>query len=229
MAVGIIGAMEEEVVNLVHRMKNKREIKKFNMHFFTGKIGEKEVIVVRSGIGKVNAAMCTAILIECFKPEFLINVGVAGGLFGELSPGDVVIGSDLIQYDVDASCFGYEIGQVPNLNKKFYCNKYLVEKTLKVTSFIQDLKCIKGTIVTGDKFVNSKEDAEYLLNEFNGYACEMEGAAIAQVCTLAETPFIVIRSISDNANTGAQMVYENFKEIAIKNSMIIIEELLKNY
>lgn len=227
LTIGIIAAMEEEIEHLIEKMENKIENIKFNMCFYTGELMKRKVIIVKSGIGKVNAAMCTTILIECFKPDIIINVGVAGGLFKELCPGDVVIGSDLIQYDVDATCFGYKIGQVPKLNQRFLCDEKLIEKALISAKSLKNIKYVKGTIVTGDKFINSKKDVEFLVNEFNGYACEMEGASIAQVCSISNVPFVIIRSISDNGNTGAKIDYEKFKKIAIENSMVIIEEFFK--
>ncbi len=227
MVIGIIGAMNEEIVSLIDMMKDKREILKFNISYHIGEINGKDIIVVKSGIGKVNATICTSILIECFKPDFLINVGVAGGLFDELIPGDIVIGKDLVQYDVDATCFGYKKGQVPGIPVVYFkADDSFIEKSVISASYLKNVKVLQGTIVTGDRFINSKEEVEYLKNEFQGYACDMEGAAIAQTCFILNVPFVIIKSVSDNASTGARMEYDKFKQIAIKNSLTIISRLL---
>lgn len=227
--IGIIGAMDREIKLLRDRMSDVKELRHLHLDFYFGEIRQKEVVVVKSGVGKVNAALCTQFLIDKFSPERIICTGVAGGLLDFLKTGDVVVSKDLIQYDVDASVFGHEVGEIPNMGVKvFNADEELVEKTLYTgKKILKDNKIIKGRILTGDKFVNSRELVEYLVNNFDGFCVEMEGAAIAHVCFLNQIPFVVIRSISDKADGSALLDYKKFVEFASKTSAEIVEGLIE--
>ncbi|MGB9976800.1 5'-methylthioadenosine/adenosylhomocysteine nucleosidase [Thermovenabulum sp.] len=227
--IGIIGAMDREIKLLRDRMSDVKELRHLHLDFYFGEIRQKEVVIVKSGVGKVNAALCTQFLIDKFSPERIICTGVAGGLLDFLKTGDVVVSKDLIQYDVDASVFGHEVGEIPNMGVKvFNADEELVEKTLYTgKKILKDNKIIKGRILTGDKFVNSRELVEYLVNNFDGFCVEMEGAAIAHVCFLNQIPFVVIRSISDKADGSALLDYKNFVEFASKTSAEIVEGLIE--
>ncbi|MGK0468012.1 MAG: adenosylhomocysteine nucleosidase [Clostridium sp.] len=228
MNIGIIGAMSEEVGFLIRDMDFHKSVTKAKMKFSVGVIHNKKVVVVTSGIGKVNAAICAQILIDDFNVNYIINVGIAGGTKDNIYPGDVVIGDNLVQHDIDATAFGDRIGQIPRLDTfEFKCDKRLVEIATKACIDINGHNYFTGRIVSGDQFIASVSKIKWLITEFDCLACEMEGASIAQVCYLNEIPFIVIRSISDNANNGAHMEYEKFKDIAVENSTNILNNMLK--
>ncbi|MBP2031446.1 adenosylhomocysteine nucleosidase [Clostridium algifaecis] len=230
MTTGIIGAMDEEIEILLSKMNIERSYEKANMKFNSGTIYDKKVVLVRCGIGKVNAAVCTQILVDDFKVDKVINVGIAGGLGENIYPGDIVIADNLVQHDMDTTAFGDKIGQIPRLNTyEFKCDKELVLKAKDACNSIEGNKnSFVGRIVTGDQFISSEDKTKWLLKEFNALACEMEGGSIAQVCYLNSVPFVVLRSISDNANNGAHMDYKKFETIAIKSSTEILDYMLKN-
>jgi len=228
MNIGIIGAMEEEVEFLIKNMKFERKEVKAKMEFSLGIIHNKSVVVVTSGIGKVNAAVCAQILIDDFNVDCIINVGIAGGTVDNIYPGDVVIGDSLVQHDIDTSAFGDKLGQIPRLDTfDFKCDETLLKYAKEACNDIKGHNHFTGRIVSGDQFIANVDKIKWLNSEFKCLACEMEGGSIAQVCYLNETPFIVIRSISDNANNGAQMDYEKFKDIAVDNSTNILNKMLK--
>ncbi|MBZ9635941.1 5'-methylthioadenosine/adenosylhomocysteine nucleosidase [Clostridium sp. FP1] len=228
MNIGIIGAMSEEVEFLLRDMELETSEVKANMKFSLGTIHNKNVVIVTSGIGKVNAAVCAQILIDDFKVDYLINVGIAGGTKKNIYPGDIVIANNLVQHDIDTSAFGDRIGQIPRLDTfDFKCDKKLIDHARQACEDISGHNYFVGRIVSGDQFIANIDKIKWLNSEFECLACEMEGASIAQVCYLNEIPFVVIRSISDNANNGAHMEYEKFKDIAVENSTKILNNMLK--
>ncbi|MDP4143246.1 MAG: 5'-methylthioadenosine/adenosylhomocysteine nucleosidase [Bacillota bacterium] len=228
MIIGVIAAMDEELEILLPKLNLDRKEIKAQMEFNFGTLFGKQVVLVRCGIGKVNAAVCTQILIDDFNVNTVINVGVAGGIGKDVFPGDVVIGSNLVQHDVDTTAFGDRIGQIPRLDTyEFVCNEELVLLAKKACEELNENNHYAGRIVTGDQFIADSKKIQWLEEEFKAMACEMEGGSIAHVCYLNSIPFVVIRSISDNANNGAHMDYEKFKPIAVKNSSTIIENMLK--
>ncbi len=228
MVIGIIGAMSEEVQFLLRDMDFEKSEVKAKMEFSQGIIHNKNVVIVTSGIGKVNAAICAQILIDDFNVDYIINVGIAGGTKEDIYPGDVVIAENLVQHDMDTSAFGDKIGQIPRLNTfDFKCDNKLIEYAIESCKDMSGHNYFTGRIVSGDQFIASIDKIKWLNSEFQCLACEMEGASIAQVCHLNEVPFIVIRSISDNANNGAHMDYEKFKDIAVEHSTNILNNMLK--
>jgi len=229
MIIGIIGAMEEELEPLFKLMKLDNILNKANMVFNSGTLFGNKVVAVISGIGKVNAGICTQILIDDFKVSSVINIGIAGGTGVNVLPGDVVIANNLVQHDMDTSAFGDEIGQVPRVDTfDFPCDEYLIKKALIACSEIKEHNFFVGRIVTGDQFINDTEKLRWLNDKFGALACEMEGGSIAQVCYLNNIPFVIIRSISDNGNIGVHMDYEKFKPIAINNSTKILIAMLSD-
>ncbi|GAA0743709.1 5'-methylthioadenosine/adenosylhomocysteine nucleosidase [Clostridium oceanicum] len=229
MTIGIIGAMDEELELLLKELNIKEKKTKANMDFKYGLLWGKEVVIVRCGIGKVNAAICTQILIDDFDVDKVINVGIAGGTEKDVLPGDVVIADSLVQHDMDTTVFGDKLGQIPRLDTfDFKCDRELVLKAKEICGDIEGHKCLIGRIVTGDQFVNSPEKSRWLCSEFKALACEMEGGSIAQVCYLNKKPFVVIRSISDNASIGAHMEFEKFMGISIANSTNILKKMIQN-
>ncbi|WP_332310669.1 5'-methylthioadenosine/adenosylhomocysteine nucleosidase [Alkalibacter mobilis] len=224
MRIGIIGAMETEIQMLKEKMTiaDVREIA--TLVFYEGTLAGKQIVLVKSGIGKVNAAMCAQILIDRFEVEAIINSGVAGALHPDLDVGDIVLATELIQHDIDASIFGDPRGIVPGLKcSVFKTDKSLLEACEKSS---KSFRTFKGRIVTGDQAVGDSKTKDFLHSEFKGYCVEMEGGAIAHVCSLNEIPFMVVRAISDKANEEVEVDYGKFmKESAIK-SCIIIEGML---
>lgn len=228
MIIGIIGAMIEEVEPLLKDINLKRKLVKANMEFNHGDLWGNEVVIVKSGIGKVNAAVCAQILIDDFNVDAVINVGVAGGVGSEIYPGDVVIGESLVQHDMDSTAFGERRGQIPRLDTfDFKCDETLVLKAKRACEKMNNCNYFVGRIVTGDQFIADSDKIKWLNDEFSALACEMEGGSIAQVCYLNAVPFVVIRSASDNANNGAHMDYEKFKPIAVNNSVGILKNMLE--
>lgn len=229
MVYGIIGAMNEELEILLKDMELERKILKANMTFNKGKLWGKDVVAVVCGIGKVNAAVCTQMLISEFKVSSIINVGVAGGVGKDIYPGDVVIGENLVQHDMDTTVFGDAHGQVPRMNVfDFKCDDTLVAAAKRACDTMKEINTFSGRIVSGDQFICSVEKIRWIEKEFNALACEMEGASIAHVCHLNNVPCVIIRSISDNANNGAHMDFEKFTPIGVKNSTTILKDMLQN-
>lgn len=226
--IGIIGAMEEEVSQLVQKMTDIEKTEIAGMVFNKGLIENKELVVVRSGIGKVNAAMCTQILATYFKVDTVINTGVAGSLKNEINIGDVVISTDALQHDMDATGFGYEPGMIPRMQTSiFEADKKLIQVAEEACkAAVPDIGVFKGRVVSGDQFITDKSVKERLINQFKGFCTEMEGAAIAQAAFLNDIPFLIIRAISDKADDSASMDYGEFEKKAIDNSVAMLCEML---
>jgi adenosylhomocysteine nucleosidase len=227
--IGIIGAMDKEVKMFIEHLGEVNTRKRASMTFFSGFFHNKQIVVVKSGIGKVNAAACTQALIDFYKPRAVFCTGVAGALQEDLDIGDMVISKDVVQYDVDASAFGHEPGEIPNLGiKAIKASEKLAKITLEThQSIFKNRKAIIGRILTGDQFISSQEKARLLAEQFRGMCVEMEGAAIGHVCYLNLTPFLVIRSISDKANGEAVEDYRIFVDEVAKRSFILLSAVIK--
>ena len=229
---GIIGAMDNEVDTLVKDLENKKEEKKFGLTFYLGKLKKYQVAIVKSGVGKVNAGRTTQVLISEYNPKYIINTGIGGGLYNQLNIGDIVISTDLIQHDFDVTFLGYAKGYMctGENNKeptKYIADKELSEKIKKVLEKVGgNRKIYSGRVLTGDAFISTKEKREELVKEFNGYCCEMEGAAIAQVASLNKIPFVVVRVISDLPSGKGPDDYNNFELEASKLSSLALETFL---
>jgi len=227
--IGIIGAMEAEVDTLKQKMNRVRAVKKAGMEFCEGNLRGKEIVVVRSGICKVNAAVCTQILIDDFDVEAVINTGIAGSLRNEINIGDIVISTDLVHHDVDARGFGYEPGQIPQMDEfSFKADEKLVELAKVVCEEVNpDIQVIQGRIVSGEQFVSDQAVKEKIEKNFSGFCTEMEGAAIGQTAYLNGIPFVVLRAISDKADGSAFVDYATFEAQAIRHSVRLVENLLE--
>lgn len=227
MKLGIIGAMQEEVEILKSEMQVERTFEKASMTFYEGTLLNKNVVIVTCGIGKVNAAVCTQLLIDTFKVDQIINVGIAGGLREDIYPGDIVVAENLAQHDFDVTFFDEKLGQIPRMDTfDFKCDTHLIELAKNAIEKLETANTFVGRIVSGDQFIHEAEKLIELNSNFDALACEMEGASIGQVCHLNNMPFVVIRSISDNAINGSQMDYETFSHLAIKNSVAILKDML---
>lgn len=227
--IGIIGAMDEEVSRLKEKMQVKKVEKKAGMEFFDGELAGKEVVIVRSGIGKVNAGICTQILVDDFQVEAVINTGVAGSLKNEINIGDIVLSSDSLQHDMDATGFGYKPGIIPRMEQSvFVADPQLIELAKRVNEQVNpEIQTFVGRVVSGDQFISDKQKKDYLVEQFAGYCTEMEGAAIAQTCYVNEIPYLVIRAISDKADNSATMDYGEFEAKAIEHTVKLLTGMME--
>jgi len=226
--IGIIGAMEEEVLTLKDKMVIQEVRSIASLDFFIGSLKDKKVVVVQGGIGKVNSAVCTQILIDVFYVDAIVNTGVAGALSPDLELGDIVISSDAIQHDVDATSFGYDKGIIPRMKtSEFKSDEHLI-KIAKLASnhLSSSINVYVERIVSGDQFIAHPAKKSELIKEFNGFCTEMEGAAIAHVCYLNDIPCCIIRSISDKADDSAEVNFAEFSKMAALNSCKMIEGML---
>lgn len=227
--IGIIGAMDEEVNKLKEALCDVEVAEYAAMSFYSGSLDGKQVVVVRSGIGKVNAGICAQILADRYKADVIINTGIAGSLRNEINIGDIVLSSDAVQHDMDATGFGYEPGIIPRMETShFKGDEKLIEIAKKACEeACSDIKAHVGRVVTGDQFISDKSVKERIVKQFDGYCCEMEGAAIAQAAYLNSVPFLIIRAISDKADDSATMDYPAFEAMAIDNSVKLMKEIIK--
>lgn len=215
--IAIITATEQEFLAIRNKFNEVKEDRLKDLIYYSGELNNKEYIVIKCGIGKVNAARVTQMIIDKFEVNYIINVGVAGSLNDNLEIGDIVIGKDLIQHDFDTTAFGDEKGYITGVGKIFKSDEALVEKYRNyVLENNQDYKAIVGTIASGDIFLTENAMKEKIRSKFNADCVEMEGAAIAQVSMLNKVPFIVIRSISDKPNGSNQIDYNEFVDMAAK-------------
>ncbi|ADL07773.1 5'-methylthioadenosine/adenosylhomocysteine nucleosidase [Thermosediminibacter oceani] len=229
--IGIIGAVDREIALFCEELKDKKTITKASLTFFTGTLEGRDAVVVKCGVGKVNAAICTQVMIDYFAPSAIICTGVAGALREDLDIGDIVISRDVVQHDVDGTAFGHELGEIPNLGiKAFTADETLVQIAQEVArKQVKGRRAITGRILSGDQFISSKEKVKFLRSFFDGACVEMEGGAIGQVCYLNKVPFLIIRSISDRADGKAVSVYETFADEAARNSSHIVLGIIKLY
>ena len=228
--LGIIGAMDEEVAMIKAQLTDVQVESRAAMDFYKGKLEGKEVVVVRSGIGKVNAAMCTQILADIYSVTGVVNTGIAGSLKAEIDIGDIVLSSDALQHDMDATGFGYEPGQIPRVETlAFKADEGLINLAEECCSRVNpDIHTFVGRVVTGDQFISDKEKKKWLTDIFGGYCTEMEGAAIAQACYLNSIPFLIVRAISDKADDSASVDYPAFEAKAIVHSVNLLTEIVRS-
>lgn len=228
--VGIIGAMEVEVERLKKDMVIQREVKKAGMEFCEGILMGQPAVVVRSGIGKVNAAVCTQILVDEFQADVIINTGIAGSLNAQIDIGDIVISTDVVHHDMDAVHFGYEPGQIPQMNVfSFAADQELIERAEQVCCEVNpEIHVFRGRVVSGDQFVADKAVKEKITAQFQGFCTEMEGAAIAQASYLNGVPFVILRAISDKADDSATEDYPTFERKAAEHCVNLVEGLLRS-
>lgn len=225
--LGIIGAMDQEVAKLKEIMTDVEITKAASMEFYKGKLNGTEVVVVRAGVGKVNAACCTQTLIDHFPVSCVINTGIAGSLQASIDIGDIVLSTDALEHDMDAEAFGYNPGQVPGMEVLSFTADEKLRQIAKASckEVNPDISVHEGRIVTGDQFISSKEKKAWLVETFGGCCTEMEGAAIAHVAYLNEIPFLIVRAISDKADDSAQMDYPTFEAKAIEHSVRLMTEM----
>ncbi len=229
--LGIIGAMDEEVLEIKQALTDVSVETAAGMEFYCGKVNNKEVVVVRSGIGKVNAAVCSQILVDKFGVDAIVNTGIAGSLRAEINIGDIVLSSDSVQHDMDATGFGYVPGQIPRMDTfAFPADERLLNLARECCSRVNpDIQTFVGRVVSGDQFISDKKKKQWLIDKFDGSCTEMEGAAIAQVCYLNHIGCLIIRAISDKADDSANMDYQEFEAKAIEHSVKLLLAMAAEY
>ena len=213
MKIGIIGAMELEVQLLREKLQDRKDTELFGFTFHEGQIGSHQVVVLLSGIGKVSAAVATALLINQFKPELIINTGTAGGL-KDTRVYDIILATEVRHHDVDVTAFGYEIGQQAKMPPAFFADEQWLSLAEEHCGKYTD-QLRKGLVVSGDSFISDRQRREWIEKSFpEALAVEMEASAIAQTCHIMGIPFLMLRAISDNAGEGDTVSYESFVEKA---------------
>ncbi len=226
--IGIIGAMHDEVELLQKEMQIEEIIEKAGMKFHKGELCGKKVVIVQSGIGKVNAALCAQILVDRFHVDALINTGIAGSLNAAIDIGDIVISKDAVQHDVDASTFGDPVGQVPNMDVlAFPADERLAELAKEANEEANpDIHTFVGRIASGDQFIAEAGVKQRIIDRFGADCVEMEGASIAHAAYLNKIPCVILRAISDKADNSAEMDYPAFEQKAIEHSVRLVQNLL---
>lgn len=226
--VGIIGAMPEEVASLKNALETSEIRKIADMEFCTGTLDGRKAVVVQCGIGKVNAGICAQILVSVFGVTHVINTGVAGSLDNAIDIGDIVVSVDAVQHDYDVSPIGFQKGEIP------YTGLYAFRADEKLRALAvsagkaaaPEIRIFAGRVCSGDQFIASSEQKSRILSDFGGMCCEMEGAAIAQVCYLNQIPFVIIRAISDKADDSEEMSYQEFEAAAALHSSRIVHAMM---
>ena len=226
--IGIIGAMEEEVAALKEAMQVESVTEYASMTFCKGVLCGKEVVIVRSGIGKVNAGICAQILVDKFDVDALINTGIAGSLNAKIDIGDVVVSKEALHHDMDATEFGDPIGQVPRMDTlAFPADERLIGLAKAANEKVNpDIHTFTGRVVSGDQFISDKDVKERISSLFHPMCVEMEGAGIAQAAYLNKVSYVIIRAISDKADNSATMDYPTFEKKAIAHSVRLMKELV---
>lgn len=233
MKIAILGAMDQEVALLKSLLSNVEKSEYAHLNFYSGQLHGVDVVVVKCGIGKVAASVATTVMIDRFAPDFVVNTGSAGGFDADLNIGDLVIGTSVQHHDVDVTHFGYERGQVYGMPAIFPCDERLIIAAEHAAKEVVHVKSKRGLICTGDSFIGCDEAASRLRGLFPDMrAVEMEGAAIGQTCYMLDTPFVVIRSLSDIAGQTSTLSFKSYIDKAAKHSaelvMGMIAELAEN-
>ncbi|MFZ4833431.1 5'-methylthioadenosine/S-adenosylhomocysteine nucleosidase [Rouxiella sp. Mn2063] len=227
MKVGIIGAMEQEVILLRDKIENRQTLQRGGCEIYTGKLHGVDVALLKSGIGKVSAAMGTTLLLEHCRPDVVINTGSAGGLASSLKVGDIVVSTEVRYHDADVTAFGYEPGQMAGCPAAFVANAPLIELAERCIAKL-DLNAVRGLICSGDAFINGAEPLARIRATFPQVsAVEMEAAAIGHVCHLFETPFVVVRAISDVADSESHLSFEEFLVVAAQQSTLMVDAMVQ--
>lgn len=229
--IGIIGAMPEEVAALQEQMSRVTTGERAGLTFVSGELKGKEVTVVCSGVGKVNAALCAQILISEYHVDQLINTGVAGGLLPDMHKGDIVLSREARYHDYDVSPLGMPKGEMMGMP----CSVFPADEKLLTLAqeccrrMMPEDRFRVGRIVSGDQFITGNENQRRLREEFGGMCAEMEGAAIAQVAYLNRVPYLIVRAISDGADDDSPMDFATFKTKAIEKGVALVETMLENF
>lgn len=229
MKIGIIGAMEVEVKELISSMEDIKKETISGIDFYEGILQGKSAVVAECGVGKVHAAVCTQTMILKYAPDIIINTGVAGSLSPELDIADIVISDGVVQHDFDVSSFGKPVGLISGIELiKIPCKEELVNKLKDAAEALEDTNVAVGTVASGDQFISSMEKKDYIVNNFNALCTEMEGASIGQVCYINNVDFCIVRAMSDKADGSAHMDFPSFVDIAVGKSIKLINSFLNH-
>lgn len=228
MRIGIIGAMDEEIALYMEAMSQTTTTVKAGMTYYSGQLEGNDVVLCKSGVGKVNAAVTTQILIDQFQVKRVIFTGVAGAVHPELNIGDIVVSTDCIQHDMDVTPLGFAPGQIPYTEQWIWkADQTLMEKAVEAGKELEaGVQVVTGRILSGDQFVASREKVAALYEQFGAHCTEMEGAAVAQVCAMNSIPFVVVRSMSDKADGSAHVNFVEFTKLASQRSFAIVSKML---
>lgn len=228
MRIGIIGAMDEEIALYLEIMQQTKTETKAGITYYEGVLAGHEVVLCKSGVGKVNASVCTQILIDAFRVERVIFTGVAGALHPQLNIGDIVVSTDCIQHDFDVTALGFKPGQIPYTDRWIWeADHELVQVAVEAGRELGDeIHVVTGRVLSGDQFVADRAKVQALYQEFSAACTEMEGAAVAQVCAMNEVPFVVVRTMSDKADGSAHVNFVEFTQMASKLSFAIVAKML---
>lgn len=231
MKFGIIGAMEVEVKHLVKQLRDDRATELASMRFHEGTLARVPAVVVQCGVGKVDAALCAQILALRFGVTHVVNTGVAGSLNNRLDIGDIVISTDAVHHDVDATNFGYQPGEVPGLGiQAFPADERLQTAALHAAAAAGfQGTCLRGRVASGDQFVRNQDVKDRIRKVFGADCCEMEGASIAQVCWLNRIPYVILRAISDKADGSDALAYPVFERRAARDCAAIAYQLVASF
>lgn len=225
--IGIIGAMDEEIEHFKEGMENIEETTRAGITYYLGHFQGKSIALCKSGVGKVNAAICAHILIEQFSVAKVIFTGVAGALDPELDIGDIVVSDQCQYHDVDASALGFQRGEIPFAQRSaFAADPEMIRSAVEASQSIQEGKTIVGKIISGDQFVADRSMVTHLYDTFRAACVEMEGAAVAHVCDMNQIPFVIVRSMSDKADGGANVNFLEFTALASRRSYEIVSRML---
>jgi adenosylhomocysteine nucleosidase len=225
--IGIIGAMDEEVRLLAAKLVDREEIRLAGIAFLKGGLTGRQVVVCKSGVGKVNAAVTAQLLVTAYGAEAVLFTGVAGALDPELAVGDLVVSLDCLQHDMDASPLGFARGVIPfQEHSVFAADPELVRLAVESGQAVLPGRVRTGRVVSGDRFIADKAEVAALRRDFGGMCAEMEGAAVAQVCSMNGIPFVIIRSMSDKADGSAPVSFAEFTALAASRSCELVEHLL---
>ncbi len=227
--IGIIGAMAVEIQSLREKMTVCETVSVSGIEFAVGTINGQDVVVAQCGVGKVYAAMCAQTMILRFAPDVVLNTGVGGALNPDLRIGDLLVAQRTVQHDMDTSALGDPVGLVSGINQIYFsCDERAVMLT-KTAADAQGVRCMTGTVASGDQFVCAAEQKQRIVSQFGADVCEMEGAAIGHVCTVNHTPFVVIRAVSDQADGGAPADFPAFAALAAKTAAAVVERFVALY
>ena len=227
--IGIIGAMQTEVELLISKIEDAKIRNISGIDFVSGKISQRDVVVAKCGIGKVFAALCAQTMILEYGVEVLINTGVGGAISCELDIGDVAVSDFVVQHDMDTTALGDPIGLISGINVIHFPASDSMYTELSKSADALGINNRVGTIASGDQFIASAEKKKFIKDNFSAIACEMEGAAIGHVCYVNETPFAVVRAISDSADDSSSMDYGEFLALAAERSFGVVSKFVENY
>lgn len=227
--IGIIGALDDEVREIISLLDGRNTETVGGIEFNTGKLYGKNVVIARCGVGKVFAAICAEAMIIKYSPRLIVNSGVGGALDKSLRPLDIVFADKLVQHDMDTSPIGDPIGLISGINRVYFETDERAREILTEAAKEQGINYLVGTVATGDKFISEKADKDRITELFGASACEMEGGAIAHTAFVNGVPFMVVRAISDSADGDACMDYPTFLPIATKVSTALTLALVEKY